>query len=109
MFDSICKSGRWLHSFLHARTRLLACLALPFFGIAISLVVHSQTAPPAIPTVALADDPMSSNGTREKPTMALALSVETPTVGAQYFNESSPNSTFDPTYTTAKEYICYYD
>jgi type IV pilus assembly protein PilY1 len=109
MFDYLCNSGRWLRDSLRTRRRLLACLVPSCAAIAISLVVHSQTAPPAIPPVALADDPLYATGTREKPTMALALSVEWPTAGAQYFNKNLPNSSLDGSYTTAEEYIGYYD
>lgn len=107
MFDHLCNSGHWLQKFLRTRRRLLAWLSLPCVALAISLVVHSQTAPPAIPPVALADDPLYATGTREKPTMALALSVEWPTAGAQYLG--APNSTLDTTYTPSTEYIGYYD
>ncbi len=107
MFDYLCNSGLWIHDLLRARSRLVTWLALPCVALAISLVVHSQMAPPAIPPVALADDPLYATGTREKPTMALALSVEWPTAGAQYIG--SPNSSLDAAYTTSNEYIGYYD
>ncbi|MGK6306611.1 pilus assembly protein [Variovorax sp. DT-64] len=107
MFDYLCNFGRWFQNFLATRQRLLACLAFPSVAIAISLVVHSQTAPPSIPPVALADDPLYATGAREKPTMALALSVEWPTVGAQYFK--GPTNPIDDSYENGKEYIGYYD
>lgn len=56
--------------------------------------------PLAIPPVNLATDPLFAATAGDKPTMALALSVEFPTVGAQYL---------DADYSTAKEYLGYYD
>lgn len=63
-----------------------------------SLLSQSQVALP--PTVALAAEPLYARGARAKPTLTLALSVEFPTVGAQYRNA---------TYTPAEKYIGYFD
>lgn len=52
------------------------------------------------PPVSLAHEPLHAATTMDKPTMALALSVEFPTVGAQYRAD---------TYSASVEYIGYYD
>ena len=59
----------------------------------------NNISPSDIETVALAPDPLYAQGTGQKPTLTLALSVEFPTVGAQY------RDNFDPT----KQYIGYFD
>ena len=73
--------------------------------VATSLVAVGSGTPPAIPQVTLATEPMYAAVLVDKPAMALALSVEFPTVGAQY----TPGGSSDDTYTTAKEYLGYYD
>jgi type IV pilus assembly protein PilY1 len=70
-----------------------------------SVIGQSQTAPP--PTVSLAAEPLYARGARAKPTLTLALSVEFPTVGAQYV--STPNTNTDNSYAPTTEYIGYYD
>lgn len=64
----------------------------------LTFVVIGQTATPK--AINLASDPLFSNATSDKPAMALALSVEFPTVGAQYR---------DGTYSNTNEYLGYYD
>jgi type IV pilus assembly protein PilY1 len=64
---------------------------------AASWLAASQQAPAR--RIALSAEPLSQ-GASQKPTLALALSVEFPTVGAQYL---------DPTYTAAASYIGYFD
>ncbi|GAA4330295.1 hypothetical protein GCM10023165_03930 [Variovorax defluvii] len=76
-------------------------------AIAVSLAVRSQTAPPAIPQVSLSSDPLYATTSGDKPTMTLALSVEWPTAGAQYFK--GPDSKIDDTYSNTTEYIGYYN
>lgn len=66
----------------------------------VPFVVVGQSSPPGIPALSLATEPLYGNSTNEKPAMALALSVEYPTVGAQYRNG---------TYSPASEYLGYYD
>jgi len=78
---------------------LLAAAALA------TVIGQSQTAPP--PTVALAAEPLYARGARAKPTLTLALSVEFPTVGAQYV--STPNTNTDNSYAPTNEYIGYFD
>jgi type IV pilus assembly protein PilY1 len=70
-----------------------------------SLLSQSQVTLP--PTVALAAEPLYARGARAKPTLTLALSVEFPTVGAQYVN--TPGATTDDTYSPANKYIGYFD
>ena len=71
----------------------LAAMALASF------MVVGQSGPPSIPPLALATEPLFGASTNEKPAMALALSVEFPTVGAQYRDN----------YAAANEYLGYYD
>ena len=66
-------------------------------GIA-AIISQSATTPP--PTMSLAAEPLYARGARAKPTLTLALSVEFPTVGAQYRNA---------TYSTTDAYIGYFD
>lgn len=85
-------------------------LAIPAVAIAVSLAVRSQTSPPSIPPVALSSDPLYATTSGDKPTMALALSVEWPTAGAQYYNKDTPFATTDDSYKTDGDaYIGYYD
>ena len=65
-----------------------------------SFMVVGQSSPPSIPALSLATEPLFGASTNEKPAMALALSVEYPTVGAQYRNAP---------YSPASEYLGYYD
>ena len=85
-----------------AKARLLACLpntplswlawsALPLV-LGGSLVAFSAGPPPSYPAVNLATDSLYSAATVEKPALALALSVEFPTVGSQY-NSGVSNAT----------------
>ena len=64
---------------------------------ALSWMVFAQAAPARL--VALSAEPLSG-GAAQKPTLTLALSVEFPTVGAQYLN---------PVYTPQDAYIGYFD
>ena len=65
----------------------------------ITLVVVGQTSTPI--AINLSSDPLFSSPTSDKPTMALALSVEFPTVGAQYRDSNN--------YSNTNEYLGYYD
>lgn len=69
-----------------------------------AIVTQSQT---TIPTMNLAAEPLYARGARAKPTLTLALSVEFPTVGAQYV--STPGATSDATYSPDTEYLGYFD
>ena len=61
----------------------------------------------AIPRIQLSSDPLYAASGGDKPALALALSVEFPTVGAQYV--AAPGSDTDSTYANTKEYLGYYD
>jgi type IV pilus assembly protein PilY1 len=86
--------------------RWLALGALCLAG-AVSLVAVGQVSPPNIPATNLSSDPLFAAAGGDKPAMALALSVEFPTVGAQYV--AAPGATTDATYANTKEYLGYYD
>lgn len=89
----------------------LAWLALPVVA-AISFVALSQSAPPSIPLIGLSADPLYAAAAVDKPALALALSVEFPTVGAQYLDDTlaaGSSSSLDATYANSKEYLGYYD
>jgi type IV pilus assembly protein PilY1 len=72
---------------------------LSILGIITIAAVKAADAP-SIPAINLASSPMYAASTGDKPVIALALSVEYPTVGAQYL---------DATYTVATDYLGYYD
>lgn len=76
-----------------------------------SMFAFSQGTAPTIPAINLSADPLYAATTGDKPTLALALSVEYPTVGAQYVDPDNNNSstTDDPTYSPTNEYLGYYD
>lgn len=69
---------------------------VPLLG-AISFYAISQATPPV--AIALSAEPLYARGSGAKPTISLALSVEFPTVGAQFLDN----------YTVAEEYIGYFD
>ena len=81
--------------------------ALLAFMAGMAFWVRSQTTPPSIPSIGLTGAPLYSTTTGDKPTMALALSVEYPTVGAQY--RQPQDQTVDSTYSNTNEYLGYYD
>lgn len=90
--------------------RKLFLLALPILAI-VSLIAIGQSSPPSIPAVTLSADPLYTPSATDKPVLALALSVEYPTVGAQYVDPDNNNSstTDDVTYSSDREYLGYYD
>ena len=88
------------------RKRWLPLAALLSLVLAVTLVV-GQSAPPSIPAINLSADPLFAAAGGDKPVIALALSVEFPTVGAQYL--ASPGANTDATYSNTKEYLGYYD
>ena len=81
-----------------------ALMALAVTAATVALVAGAQV---SIPKIQLSSDPLYAASGGDKPTLALALSVEFPTVGAQYVAE--PGSTTDGTYGNTKEYLGYYD
>ena len=74
--------------------------ALMLAGLGIYGFVVAQTSPPNIKSVNIASVPLYAATQGDKPNMALALSVEFPTVGAQYR---------DANYSSANEYLGYYN
>ncbi|MGJ7556566.1 pilus assembly protein [Variovorax sp. RB3P1] len=89
-----------------AQPRKLAWFAFPLVAavLAVSIAAITNTAPNIKP-IALASDPLYATTSGDKPALALALSVEYPTVGAQY----TPGGDSDNTYSNLNEYIGYYD
>ncbi|WP_418130018.1 pilus assembly protein [Variovorax sp. 278MFTsu5.1] len=89
------------------RPRMLAQLSLPLAAAALLAVsiAGSRTTAPDIRPIALASEPLYATTSGDKPTITLALSVEFPTVGAQY----TAGGTSDNTYSNLNEYIGYYD
>lgn len=98
----------------HSIVRYLRQYALPLVAIplaaTVSFLALSQSSPPSIPVVALSSDPLYAARGGDKPVLALALSVEFPTVGAQYVDpDNRGSSSDDPTYSPTIEYLGYYD
>ena len=89
---------------LNLKTAMIGT-ALTLFAITASVIVRSAGAPPNIPPVWLSSDPLYSTSTGDKPALALALSVEYPTVGAQYVQSGA----LDQSYNNSNEYLGYYD
>lgn len=90
-----------------------AFTAVLLIGAAVGMFsVQGASGPPNIPPVVLSSDPLYATTTGDKPALALALSVEYPTVGAQYVWDGSTttgNNSRDDTYSNTKEYLGYYD
>jgi len=80
-------------------------LALLLTGLGLSWLVHGQSTAPNYPAILLSSNPLYATTPIDKPSLALALSVEYPTVGAQY----TPGGSSDNTYSNATEYLGYYD
>jgi type IV pilus assembly protein PilY1 len=79
-------------------------LGLPALGLVATIVIGAAS-PANIPKINLAADPLYAAAAGDKATIALALSVEFPTVGAQYVAGSAT----DATYSNTIEYLGYYD
>ncbi|WP_343734446.1 PilC/PilY family type IV pilus protein [Acidovorax sp.] len=92
-------------SLLQGRPAAYVAWGLAPLAVAVSFVAIGSGTPPSIPAIALATEPLYAAVVVDKPAMALALSVEFPTVGAQY----TPGGSSDNTYDTAREYLGYYD
>ena len=86
----------------------LVAFTLPALAV-ITYVAIGQSIPTSasFATVSLAPEPLYAKGTRDKPTLTLALSVEFPTVGAQYVD--SPGASTDASYTQTTTYLGYFD
>jgi type IV pilus assembly protein PilY1 len=94
-----------------SKLRWLLWSGIPLVA-AVSFLAISQVTAPSIPAVALSADPLYAASAGDKPAMALALSVEFPTVGAQYVDV--PNTQTDSSYTNYNSalpdgYLGYYD
>ena len=85
-------------------TRWVVLPALCAAGLAI---VSAQTTTTLPPTMTLSPEPLYAKGARAKPTLTLALSVEFPTVGAQYVGTA--NTTTDASYLSTNKYVGYFD
>ena len=86
-------------------TRWVLLPALCAAGLAI---VSAQSTDPVLPpTLTLSPEPLYARGARAKPTLTLALSVEFPTVGAQYVG--TPRATSDSSYLSTNKYVGYFD
>ncbi|MDO8262125.1 MAG: PilC/PilY family type IV pilus protein [Gallionella sp.] len=94
----------------HRRLRWLLWLTVPGVA-AVSFLAFSGSTAPNIPAIVLSADPLYATETGDKPALVLALSVEFPTVGAQYVDpDNNNNSTSDDaTYSSDREYLGYYD
>ena len=90
----------------HQKLRWLMWGLVPVIAAVSFLAISAGTAP-VIPAVNLSSDPLYSTSTGDKPLLALALSVEFPTVGAQYLGV--PTATTDGSYSNTNEYLGYYD
>ena len=92
------------------RTKLL--FGFRKLWVALLLVTAAATAslvagaPALIPKIQISSDPLYAASGGDKPAMTLALSVEFPTVGAQY---PIIGSTLDATYLNTNEYLGYYN
>lgn len=86
--------------------RWLQLSLLTFFSITATVVVRAD-ASTTIPAISLSTVPLYGTATVDKPVIALALSVEYPTVGAQYVDQ--PSASTDATYSNTNEYLGYYD
>lgn len=87
----------------------IAAMAVGILGVGglASFAVIGQSAPPNIQKLNIASVPLYAATQGDKPALALALSVEFPTVGAQYVDV--PNTKVDSSYSPEKEYIGYYN
>jgi len=85
-------------------------LLLPLIAIAFSLAVRSQGASTTPVSVELKSVPLYGQaGAGDKPNLLLDVSVEFPTVGAQYASTTQVQDGGDYSYTETKEYLGYYD
>ena len=114
--DSASYTARTIGTFARYRANLKSKLSrywrwIAATGVALSaavtvMVIAGPTAA-NIPELPLATAPLYTATAGDIPTLALALSVEFPTVGAQYVNQASGSE--DSSYADTKEYLGYYD
>ncbi|XAH21727.1 PilC/PilY family type IV pilus protein [Xylophilus sp. GW821-FHT01B05] len=95
-----------IRRFSRLKVRPIIACALPALA-AISFIALGDGAPPDIPLIDLSAEPLFAKGANDKPTLVLALSVEYPTVGAQYVDQ--PNANVDATYAPGTKYVGYFD
>ncbi len=88
------------------RTAAIVAAIVGIGGFA-SFAVIGQSAPPNIQALDIASEPLYAATQGDKPALALALSVEYPTVGAQYVDQPGANT--DSSYSPDKEYLGYYN
>lgn len=93
---------RWLGQ------KALVIVTIPLVA-AVSFLAFSQSTAPSIPVISLSADPLYAATGGDKPVLALALSVEFPTVGAQYVDPDNNGTSDDVTYSPSIEYLGYYD
>lgn len=96
---------RHLFTILSARRKKVLAITAIAIATGYTFISYGQSSAPSIPAVQMATDPLYATTAIEKPAMALALSVEYPTVGAQY----TPSGSTDNTYSNTTEYLGYYD
>ena len=78
--------------------------ALVPLSLTMGIYSFSQSGPPNIRAVELSADPLYAQGAGQKPTLTLALSVEFPTVGAQYRSNYDINTTYPGYFNSEKCY-----
>lgn len=100
-------SSHWLGRLARAARLAVMWGAIPVV-MGVSYVVVGQISPPSIPATNLSSAPLYSAFNSDKPALTLALSVEFPTVGAQYMEGVDGNS-IDRSYRPTNEYLGYYD
>ena len=101
MFNTMKKASKKTLALCAVATALVAGVPLVWtYGVA-------AATPPNIPAVNISPIPLYAGTTGDKPALALALSVEFPTVGAQYLPQTT--SSTDNSYLPTNEYLGYYN
>lgn len=90
------------------RVRVAAFIGALSGIVAVASYVAAGATAPNIKPISISDLPLYAATTGDKPALALALSVEYPTVGAQYLSGVS-SATEDATYSPSNEYLGYYN
>jgi type IV pilus assembly protein PilY1 len=104
-----CEPRQPASAILHwVRQKALVIVTVPLVA-AVSFLALSQSTAPNIPVIDLSADPLYAATSGDKPVLALALSVEFPTVGAQYVDPDNNGTSDDVTYSPSIEYLGYYD
>lgn len=83
---------------------LIAILAPSALTYGLHSLSQTSPTPPNISAVQLSADPLYAQGSGQKPTLTLALSVEFPTVGAQYRQNYDISATYPGYFNSA---MCY--